>query len=59
MPTLATNTRVRLSLLWVFVMLNMVFADILSFMSAGVLRISSREGQGRSSSPPASCCSPL
>ena len=38
MVTLATDMRVRLSLLWVFVMLNMIFADILSFMSAGILR---------------------
>jgi hypothetical protein len=31
------GTRARLSAAWVFVMLNMVFADILSFMSPGVL----------------------
>jgi hypothetical protein len=38
MPTTFADTRTRLSLLWVFVMLNMVFADVVSFMSAGVLR---------------------
>ncbi len=30
--------RARLSWLWVFVMLNMIFADILSFMNASVLK---------------------
>ena len=47
MSTLATDTRARLSLLWVFVMLNMIFADILSFMSAGALKeiIEGRAGQ--------------
>ena len=30
--------RARLSAAWVFVMLNMIFADILSFMSPGVLQ---------------------
>jgi hypothetical protein len=38
MAAVATDRRVRLSLLWVFVMLNMIFADIISFMSADVLR---------------------
>jgi hypothetical protein len=38
MPTTFTDTRARLSLLWVFVMLNMLFADVLSFLSAGALR---------------------
>ena len=38
MAALATDTRARLSLLWVFVLLNMVYADILSFMSAGTLK---------------------
>ena len=38
MSTTFTDTRARLSLLWVFVMLNMLFADVLSFMSAGTLR---------------------
>jgi hypothetical protein len=32
------GTRARLSAAWVFIMLNMVFADILSFMSPGVLQ---------------------
>ena len=32
------GTRARLSATWVFVMLNMVFADILSFMSPGALQ---------------------
>ncbi len=32
------GTRARLSAAWVFVMLNMVFADILSFMSPGALQ---------------------
>jgi hypothetical protein len=38
MPAAFTDTRARLSLLWVFVMLNMIYADILSFMSAGILK---------------------
>jgi hypothetical protein len=38
MPTTFTDTRARFSLLWVFVLLNMVYADILSFMSAGTLK---------------------
>ena len=38
MATLATDMRARLSLLWVFVMLNMFYADVLSFMSAGTLK---------------------
>jgi hypothetical protein len=38
MAALATDMRARFSLLWVFVMLNMVYADILSFMSAGTLK---------------------
>lgn len=33
-----TETRVRLSIMWVFVMLNMIFADVLSFMGPGVLK---------------------
>lgn len=32
------NVRTRLSLVWVFVMLNLVFADVLSFMNAGFLQ---------------------
>lgn len=32
------ETRVRLSTLWIFVMLNMIFADIFSFMNPGVLK---------------------
>ena len=38
MPALATDKRARLSLLWVFVMLNMVYADILTFMTADALQ---------------------
>jgi hypothetical protein len=38
MAAVAIDRRVRLSLLWVFVMLNMIYADIISFMSADVLR---------------------
>lgn len=38
MHTELVGTRARLSAAWVFVMLNMVFADILSFMSPGVLQ---------------------
>ncbi len=38
MHTEMVGTRARLSAAWVFVMLNMVFADILSFMSPGVLQ---------------------
>lgn len=38
MATVAIDRRVRLSLLWVFVMLNMIYADIISFMSADVLK---------------------
>jgi hypothetical protein len=38
MSTPATDKRARLSLLWVFVMLNMIFADILSFLMADTVR---------------------
>ena len=38
MATVATDKRARFSLLWVFVMLNMVYADILTFMMAGTLK---------------------
>jgi hypothetical protein len=33
-----TETRNRLSWMWVFVMLSMVYADIFSFMDAGILK---------------------
>lgn len=36
--TNATDIRAKLSTLWVFVMLNMIFADIFSFMTAGFLQ---------------------
>ena len=36
--TEVVGTRARLSAAWVFVMLNMIFADILSFMSPGALQ---------------------
>ena len=49
MYTLATDAevRARLSWVWVFVLFNMVFADIFSFMSAGFLRqvIEARAGE--------------
>ncbi len=32
-----TETKARLSTLWIFVMLNMIFADIFSFMHPGAL----------------------
>ena len=38
MHTEVVGIRARLSAAWVFVMLNMVFADILSFMSPGALQ---------------------
>lgn len=38
MRTELVGTRARLSAAWVFVMLNMIFADILSFMSPGALQ---------------------
>ena len=38
MHTEVVGIRARLSAAWVFVMLNMVFADILSFMSPGMLQ---------------------
>lgn len=38
MTAAVTDKRARLSLLWVFVMLNMIFADILTFMSAESLQ---------------------
>ncbi len=38
MTTPDTENRIRLALLWVFVMLNMIVADVLSFMSAGNLQ---------------------
>ena len=31
------NMKVRLSILWIFVMFNMVFADIVGFMDPGAL----------------------
>ena len=37
MTTPDTEKRIRLALLWVFVMLNMIVADVLSFMSPGNL----------------------
>jgi len=37
MTTFGTDKRARLALLWVFVMLNMIVADVLSFMSPGAL----------------------
>lgn len=37
LPTPSTEMRARLSTMWVFVMLNMIFADILSFLSPGFL----------------------
>ena len=47
MTTLDTERRIRLALLWVFVMLNMIVADVLSFMSAGALQqiIAGRAGE--------------
>lgn len=33
-----TEVRTRLSWMWVFVMLNMAYADIFSFMDAGILK---------------------
>lgn len=38
MAAVAVDRRVRLSLLWVFVMLNMIYADIITFMGADVLK---------------------
>lgn len=38
MPALAIDRRARLSLLWVFVMLNMIYADILSFTMGDTVR---------------------
>ena len=38
MHTEVVGIRARLSAAWVFVMLNMIFADILSFMSPGALQ---------------------
>lgn len=38
MAAATTDTRSRLSWMWVFVMLNMIFADILSFMAPGALQ---------------------
>lgn len=34
-----TDARTRLSWMWVFVMLNMLLADVLSFMSPGALKM--------------------
>jgi hypothetical protein len=36
-PASASDTRARLSTLWIFVLLNLIFADILSFLSPGFL----------------------
>ncbi len=38
MTPVDTEVRARLSWMWVFVMLNMIFADIFSFMNAGTLQ---------------------
>ena len=38
MDTEVVGMRARLSAAWVFVMLNMIFADILTFMSPGALQ---------------------
>ena len=38
MDTVDRDVRARLSWMWVFVMLNMIFADIFSFMIAGNLK---------------------
>ncbi len=38
MAAMGTETRARLSWMWVFVMLNMIYADILSFMYPGYLQ---------------------
>lgn len=38
MTSVDKDARARLSWMWVFVMLNMIFADILTFMKADVLR---------------------
>jgi len=38
MTTVDTDVRARLSWMWVFVLLNMIFADIFSFMNAGALK---------------------
>jgi hypothetical protein len=39
MATTDKDMRMRLSTLWIFVLLNMIYADILSFMSPGVLKM--------------------
>ncbi len=38
MTAQTTDMRSRLSWMWVFVMLNMIYADILTFMTPGVLQ---------------------
>jgi hypothetical protein len=38
MATARNDTRLRLSIMWVFVMLNMLLADVLSFMSPAALK---------------------
>jgi hypothetical protein len=38
MTTIGADRRARLSLLWVFVMLNLLLADVLSFLSADALK---------------------
>jgi MFS family permease len=47
MDTVDKDVRTRLSWMWVFVMLNMIFADILTFMSADALKqiLEGRAGQ--------------
>ena len=57
MATLATDMRARLSLLWVFVMLNMFYADVLSFMSAGTLKDILAGHAGQIAITPTSCSS--
>lgn len=39
MATTHNDVRLRLSLTWIFVMLNMLYADIFSFMSPGTLKM--------------------
>lgn len=51
-PAEPTTTRAWLSTLWIFVLLNMIFADIYSFLSPGFLQgVMAGLAEGRSITP--------
>ncbi len=53
MASTGTDIRVRLAVLWVFVMLNMIFADIVTFMRADVIEgFLAGDAEGLAITPP-------